>query len=171
MIPRYFSGGVFGVPRNIRCSKKCANPDFPGSNSLREPVCTGMSMLTRLGNPVGTTITLRPLASVRSVAANGITSLDAEDDDRGAGACAVRIAVSVRSAPVEAKKRANIHITPFALSVNGAGLDAFCHPFDLFPYAQQVSAPEFADVTLGVAATDQLQRDIEGFRRAVPPLD
>jgi len=38
MISRYLSGGVFGVPRNIRCSKKCAKPDLPGSISLREPV-------------------------------------------------------------------------------------------------------------------------------------
>src|SRR5436190_18999191 len=71
MTSRNFSGGVFAVPRNMRCSKKCAKPDLPGSTSLREPVCTGIWMLTRFGNPVGTTITFSPLASVRSVALNG----------------------------------------------------------------------------------------------------
>ena len=76
MISRYFSGGVSGVPRNITCSKKCAKPDFPGSTSLREPVCTGICTLTRLGNPVGTTMTLSPLASVFSVAVKGRTSPD-----------------------------------------------------------------------------------------------
>src|SRR5262245_42539041 len=109
MIARYFSGGVFGVPRNIKCSKKCANPDLPGSNSFRDPVCTGMSMLTRLGNPVGTTITLSPLASVRSVAANGMTSRD--EDDRGAcGACAASAAVRRTSTPAEANDRAHMSL-------------------------------------------------------------
>src|SRR3954471_22345371 len=79
MICRYRSGGFAGVPRNIRCSKKCANPDLPGSTSLRDPVWTGIWMLTRLGKPVGTTITFSPLASVVSVARNGRTSRDAFD--------------------------------------------------------------------------------------------
>src|SRR5262245_9377182 len=56
------------------CSKKCAKPDLPGSTSLREPVCTGMCTETRFGNPVGTTITLRPFGSVRSAVGNGNTS-------------------------------------------------------------------------------------------------
>ena len=55
------------------CSKKWANPDFPASNSLREPVCTGICRETMLGNPVGTTMTLRPLARVFSVALKGST--------------------------------------------------------------------------------------------------
>jgi len=53
------------------CSKKCAKPVLPGSTSLREPVCTGICSDTRLGSPVGTTITLRPLASVFSRASKG----------------------------------------------------------------------------------------------------
>ena len=36
----YFSVGNWAVPRNIMCSKKCANPDLPGSTSLRLPVRT-----------------------------------------------------------------------------------------------------------------------------------
>ncbi len=36
-------------------------------------------MLTRFGNPVGTMMTFRPLASVVSVARNGNTSLGAAD--------------------------------------------------------------------------------------------
>ena len=55
------------------CSKKWAKPDLPGSTSLREPVCTGICSETMFGKPVGTTITLRPLASVFSVALNGST--------------------------------------------------------------------------------------------------
>ena len=46
------------------CSKKWAKPDLPGSTSLREPVCTGICSDTMFGNPVGTTITFRPLGSV-----------------------------------------------------------------------------------------------------------
>src|SRR5262245_31314889 len=53
------------------CSKKWANPDLPGSTSLREPVCTGIWIDTRFGKPVGTTITLRPFGSVRSTALKG----------------------------------------------------------------------------------------------------
>src|SRR3954469_22909630 len=79
MICRYRSGGFAGVPRNIRCSKKCAKPDLPGSTSLRDPVWTGIWMLTRFGKPVGTMMTLRPLLRVVSVAWNGRTSLDALD--------------------------------------------------------------------------------------------
>src|SRR4249920_2594522 len=79
MIWRNRSGGFAGVPRNIRCSKKWAKPDLPGSTSLREPVWTGIWMLTRFGKPVGTTMTLRPLARVVSVARNGRTSRDAFD--------------------------------------------------------------------------------------------
>ena len=56
------------------CSKKWAKPDLPGSTSLREPVCTGMCTETRFGNPVGTTMTFRPLGSSFSVALNGSTS-------------------------------------------------------------------------------------------------
>ena len=81
MISWYFSGGVAGVPRNIRCSKKCANPDLPGSTSLRDPVCTGICIDTMFGKPVGTMMTLRPLASVRSVALNGSTSPDTAGRD------------------------------------------------------------------------------------------
>src|SRR5439155_2442249 len=66
--------GVRGVPRNIKCSKKCAKPDFPGSTSLREPACTAILKLTRFGNPVGRTMTFSPLGSVDSVASNGSTS-------------------------------------------------------------------------------------------------
>ena len=33
---------IFAVPRNIRCSNRCAKPVCPGSTSLREPVCTTM---------------------------------------------------------------------------------------------------------------------------------
>jgi hypothetical protein len=63
-----------GVPRNIRCSKKCAKPDLPGSTSLRDPAWTTIWTLTRFGNPVGTTITLRSFGSVVSVASNGRTA-------------------------------------------------------------------------------------------------
>ena len=38
----YFSEGYFRVPRNMRCSKRCAKPLLPGSTSLREPVLTTM---------------------------------------------------------------------------------------------------------------------------------
>src|SRR6266540_4030882 len=58
------------------CSKKCANPDLPGSTSLREPVCTGIWRETMLGNPVGTTMTFSPLGSVFSTALNGRMSPD-----------------------------------------------------------------------------------------------
>src|SRR5207244_3213278 len=70
----YFSGGYAGVPRDIMCSKKWAKPDFPGSISLRDPVCTGMYMATMFGKPVGTTMTLRPFGRVFSEAGNGMTS-------------------------------------------------------------------------------------------------
>jgi hypothetical protein len=53
------------------CSKKCANPDLPGSTSLREPVSTGICSDTMFGNPVGTTITFSPFGSVRSVTVKG----------------------------------------------------------------------------------------------------
>src|SRR5262249_21828731 len=105
MTARNFSGGVLGVPRNIRCSKKCANPDLPGSNSFLEPVCTGMSMLTRFGKPVGTTITLRPFGSVRADAAKGMIALD---EGRAAGACAASTAVRDNSAAVDAIERGNM---------------------------------------------------------------
>jgi len=38
----YASAGYFSVPRNIMCSKKCANPESPGSTSFREPARTTM---------------------------------------------------------------------------------------------------------------------------------
>src|SRR6266496_617370 len=53
------------------CSKKWANPDLPGSTSLREPVCTGIWRETILGNPVGTTMTFSPLGRLFSAALNG----------------------------------------------------------------------------------------------------
>src|SRR6185369_36138 len=53
------------------CSKKWANPDLPGSTSLRDPVCTGIWRETMLGKPVGTTMTFSPLARVFSVARKG----------------------------------------------------------------------------------------------------
>src|SRR5438477_9446600 len=56
------------------CSKKWAKPDFPGSISLRDPVCTGMYIATMFGKPVGTTMTLRPFGRVFSEAWNGMTS-------------------------------------------------------------------------------------------------
>src|SRR5688500_2663119 len=77
MMLLYTSGGYFSVPRNITCSKKWANPDLPGSTSLRDPVCTGICSETMFGKPVGTTITLRPLGSVFSDALNGRMSLGA----------------------------------------------------------------------------------------------
>src|SRR5215211_8031463 len=77
MIAPYTSDGYAFVPRNIMCSKKCAKPDLPGSTSLREPVCTGIRSETRFGNPVGTTMTLRPLGSVFSDALKGRMSLGA----------------------------------------------------------------------------------------------
>jgi hypothetical protein len=42
----YFAAGNFSVPRNMRCSKRCANPVWPGSTSLRDPVCTTMYVAT-----------------------------------------------------------------------------------------------------------------------------
>src|SRR5215510_3807809 len=53
------------------CSKKWAKPDLPASTSLREPVITGICSDTMFGKPVGTTITLSPFASVRSLASKG----------------------------------------------------------------------------------------------------
>src|SRR5687768_3040367 len=53
------------------CSKKCAKPDFPGSTSLRDPTDTAIWSDTTLAKPVGTMMTRRPLASVRSVGAKG----------------------------------------------------------------------------------------------------
>ena len=50
----------------MTCSKKCAKPDFPGSGSLRDPVCIVMKTETMLGKPVGTTITFNPFGSVFS---------------------------------------------------------------------------------------------------------
>ena len=38
----YASCEYFSVPRNIMCSKKWANPLWPGSTSSREPVRTTM---------------------------------------------------------------------------------------------------------------------------------
>ena len=64
------------------CSKKCAKPDLPGSTSLREPVWTGICSDTRLGKPVGTTITRRPFGSVRSA---GVEGKDAARGARGLG--------------------------------------------------------------------------------------
>src|SRR5437867_1797680 len=58
------------------CSKKWANPDLPGSTSLREPVWTGIWIETMLGKPVGTTMTFRPFGKVFSTARNGITAFD-----------------------------------------------------------------------------------------------
>src|SRR5215208_2083815 len=74
------------------CSKKCAKPDFPGSISLRDPVRTGICTETMFGNPVGTTITFRPLGSVRSVAWNGRTLRAPPPPDDGAAVrdCAER---------------------------------------------------------------------------------
>ena len=57
------------------CSKKWANPDLPGSTSLRDPVWTGIWRETMFGKPVGTTMTFRPLARVFSVAWKGRMSL------------------------------------------------------------------------------------------------
>src|SRR6478672_9011804 len=62
----------------MMCSKKCANPVFPGSTSFRDPVCTGIWIETMFGNPVGTTMTLSPLGSVFSTAEKGRTSDDAD---------------------------------------------------------------------------------------------
>src|SRR5262249_34584680 len=84
--------------------------DLPGSNSFLEPVWTGMSMLTRFGNPVGTTITLRPLGSVRSVAAKGRMSLD--DEARWAGDCAASAVASESSTPVEMSEHAFMWASP-----------------------------------------------------------
>ena len=44
----YFYGEYLGVPRNIKCSNRCAKPVCPGSTSLREPVCTTMWTATML---------------------------------------------------------------------------------------------------------------------------
>jgi hypothetical protein len=96
MISVNFSGEYFGVPRNMTCSKKCANPLFPGSTSLRDPVWTGIWIETMFGNPVGTTITRSPLGSVASVALNGRTSLGlgvtVATDGRTADAAAAAVA-------------------------------------------------------------------------------
>src|SRR6476646_768707 len=58
----------------MMCSKKWANPVFPGSTTFRDPACTGIWIETMLGNPVGTTMTFRPLGSVVSDALKGRTS-------------------------------------------------------------------------------------------------
>ncbi len=62
------------------CSKKWAKPDLPGSTSLRDPVWTGIWIETMLGKPVGTTMTLRPLASTFSVALKGRIGVSAFAD-------------------------------------------------------------------------------------------
>src|SRR5512142_2029933 len=58
----------------MMCSKKCANPVFPGSTSFRDPACTGIWIETMFGNPVGTTMMRSPLGSVVSDALKGRTS-------------------------------------------------------------------------------------------------
>ena len=50
-------------------------------------------------------------------------------------------------------------------------LDVARDALDLAPHAQQVAAPDLADLLLGVAATHELERDVERLRRAVPAVD
>src|SRR5690606_34111644 len=41
----------------------------------------------------------------------------------------------------------------------------------LAEYAQQVAAPQLLDLLLGVAAADELERDVEGLGRVAPAVD
>src|SRR5712692_263972 len=66
------------------CSKKWAKPVLPGSNSLRDPVCTGICTETTFGNPVRTAITFNPLASVFSTGLSG--RISRVDEERAASA-------------------------------------------------------------------------------------
>src|SRR5712692_10538937 len=66
------------------CSKKWANPVLPGSNSLRDPVWTGICTETTFGNPVRTAITFKPLASVFSTGLSG--RMSRVDEERAASA-------------------------------------------------------------------------------------
>src|SRR5258706_10280529 len=49
-----------------------------------------------------------------------------------------------------------------------SGLNRSGDVLDFRPNAEQVPTPDLADLFLGVSATHQFQRDVEGFRRAVP---
>src|SRR5690242_18637368 len=53
------------------CSKRCAKPDFPGSTSLRDPVCTTTKMVTRFGESVGMVTRRSPFGRSCWVYANG----------------------------------------------------------------------------------------------------
>jgi len=75
-------------------------------------------MLTRFGNPVGTITTLRPFGRVRSVAANGMMSLDVE---RPVGAYAARAAVSYTRRTVEARQGVCVRYSGFRPGWAGTG--------------------------------------------------
>src|SRR5438093_8602897 len=52
-----------------------------------------------------------------------------------------------------------------------AALHRFGNPLDLTPDAEQVAAPEFRDLLLGVAAPHQLESDVERFGGAITAVD
>ena len=54
------------------CSKKCAKPVRPGSNSSREPVRTIVQYATSPSLGIGTTMAFRPFGSVRVSVGNGM---------------------------------------------------------------------------------------------------
>src|SRR5262245_56137055 len=96
MISLYFSGGYFSVPRNIMCSKKWANPDLPGSISLREPALTTAQNATRSGYGSGTVTTLRPLSRSSILYGNGKIAPEPEDAGGEDGAAAISSPAPVR---------------------------------------------------------------------------
>src|SRR5262249_17420248 len=64
-------GWIFGRSAEHHVLKKMSEAGFSGSNSLREPVWTGICTETTLGKPVLTTITFKPLGKVFSVGLSG----------------------------------------------------------------------------------------------------
>src|SRR5437667_6183609 len=99
------------------CSKKCANPDLPGSTSLRDPVCTGIWSETMLGKPVSTTMTFRRFGSVFSVTGNGKMSPEGAAFLRAAGLAAVDFfwpvaVIAVRASRIAATARNRVMKSP-----------------------------------------------------------
>jgi len=50
-------------------------------------------------------------------------------------------------------------------------LEFRCYLVDFRPDAEQVAAPELADLLFGVAATDKFEGYVEGFGGTVPAVD
>jgi len=109
-------------------------------------------MLTRFGNPVGTITTLRPFGRVRSVAANGMMSLDVE---RPVGAYAARAAVSYTRRTVEARQGVCVRYSGFKA---GGGLGQGLgrpkgRPLQTVPYKPSPTNRPLQTVPYGASAT------------------